>query len=493
MIAHYSLVNRLSWMQKKYPIDQSDTILQKTPFTFDVSVWELFWWGISGARLSLLIPGGEKDPGVILEAVEKNNVTVMHFVPSMLNAFLTYVEMENAQNRLASLNQVFASGEALPLSLVNSFNDMLSKPNRTRLANLYGPTEATIDVSFFDCSTGKTLGKIPIGKPIDNIKLYVVDKYLKLQPIGISGELCISGHGLSKGYLNRPQLTAERFCLRPPGGSFCKNRPLDPRKNFLLFPAPTQPLTHSPYSPIYKTGDLARWLPDGNIEFLGRLDHQVKIRGFRVELEEIENHILMHDEIKDAVVISTDGSPNPEQRQEKGEEYLCAYIVSDKEFSLLQMRIYLARSLPDYMIPSSFIRIDHIPLTPNGKVDRKALNTSGQKLGTGVEYVAPQNEIEKIIAEIWKQELNLDKVGIYDNFFDLGGNSLHILQMRNKLKEQLGRNIPIARIFTYTTIDSFSRYLQEEEIDDISSDEKISESADLMEETMQLLMGDDNE
>ncbi|MCP4157692.1 MAG: amino acid adenylation domain-containing protein, partial [bacterium] len=238
IIEHHSAVNRLNWMQRKYPIDDTDVILQKTPYVFDVSVWELFWWSITGAPVCLLAEGDEKRPDKIIEAIWKSNVTTMHFVPSMLNAFLDYLDHPAAGetdeiDKLKTLKQVFASGEALPLSHVNTFNRILNKTNGTRLINLYGPTEATVDVSYYDCPTGDNLENIPIpiGKPIDNIKLYVVDKNLKLQPVGVRGELCISGVGLARGYLARPRMTAEKFVPDP----------------------------YNPGERLYKTGDNTRW------------------------------------------------------------------------------------------------------------------------------------------------------------------------------------------------------------------------------------------
>ena len=264
MIEHYSVINRLNWMQKMYPLGEHDVILQKTPFTFDVSVWELFWWSFVGAKVCFLIPGGEKDPEEIVRAAQRNKITTMHFVPSMLNVFLDHLEGSSNVDKLSSLSQVFASGEALNVQQAERFNRILNRQFKTKLHNLYGPTEATVDVSYFDCSTGETLEIIPIGKPIDNISLYVVDKNYGLQPVGVAGELCIAGDGLARGYLNKPELTMEKFVQNP----------------------------FVPGTRMYRTGDLARWLPDGNIEFLGRIDHQVKIRGFRIELGEIEVQLL---------------------------------------------------------------------------------------------------------------------------------------------------------------------------------------------------------
>lgn len=312
MIEHHSLINRLNWMQKAYPINEEDVILQKTPFTFDVSVWEMFWWGLLGAKVVFLVPGGEKEPKAIVEAIKREQVTVMHFVPSMLNVFLEYLkEYPNLVHSVSSLRQVFASGEALTLRQVEQFNKILCEGIGAKLTNLYGPTEATVDVSYFDCSTGEAFEVIPIGKPIDNIKLFVVDKNLKLQPVGVSGELCISGVGLARGYLNKPQLTAEKFVDNP-------------------FEAGEK---------MYRTGDLVRMLQDGNVEFLGRIDNQVKIRGHRIELGEIENCLRKHPYIKDAVVLA--------KEDEQGEKYLSAYIETDK------IHLEAVENKPRYTLPNN--------------------------------------------------------------------------------------------------------------------------------------------
>ncbi|MCP4154864.1 MAG: amino acid adenylation domain-containing protein, partial [bacterium] len=255
MIRHYSLVNRLSWMQNAYPGYPDIRILHKTPFTFDVSVWELFWWSIQGAGLCLLPPGDEKSPDAIINAIQRYNITTIHFVPSMLNAFLEYLEISGDMGELVSLKQVFASGEALGLEQARRFNRTLFDTNGTRLTNLYGPTEATIEVSYFDCSIGLPLEKIPIGKPIDNTQLYIVDRAMKLQPVGIAGELCIGGIGVARGYLNKPELTADKFVSA---------------QNSCLTTGNEATPSHLSTTPLYKTGDLSRWLPNGNIEFLGR-------------------------------------------------------------------------------------------------------------------------------------------------------------------------------------------------------------------------------
>lgn len=336
MIEHRSLINRLNWMQKKYSINSNDVLIQKTPFGFDVSVWEIFWWSITGASLFLLDPGYEKYPQAIIEAVERKKITVIHFVPSMLSAFLNYVHNSNELQRLNSLKQVFCSGEALTLNHVKIFNETLYKYNKTRLTNLYGPTEATIDVTYFNCPKSNDINCIPIGKPIDNTKILILDNN-QLLPIGEIGEICIAGDGLARGYLNQEYLTAEKFV----------NNPFIPGEK------------------MYKTGDLGRWLPDGNIECLGRMDHQVKIRGLRIELEEIEQSIIKFGTSIECVVIAKKVSETIVK--------IIAFITSKEQINFDELKKYLYERLPEYMIPNSFIFLDNMPLSQNGKIDRKLL------------------------------------------------------------------------------------------------------------------------
>lgn len=421
MIEHYSLVNRIDWMQKQYPIHEEDVILQKTSYTFDVSVWELFWWSITGTKVCLLKNGGENDPQEIINTIEKQKVTTMHFVPSILNIFIEYIESHGTIDKLKSLRQVFSSGEALRLKTVERFNSILYNANGTKLTNLYGPTEATIDVSYFDCWK-KELKLIPIGKPIDNINLYIINNNNKLQSIGIAGELCISGDGLARGYLNRPELTKEKFVDSP----------------FKLG------------EKMYKTGDLARWMADGNIEFLGRIDNQVKIRGFRIELGEIEKQLLKHSDVKEVIVLA---------REDKKRRYLCGYIVSDKELTILELREHLSKKLPEYMIPSYFIQIDEMPLTLNGKIDRKTLPQPDVKMDIGTEYEAPRDEVEEILVSIWQEVLEFQKkIGIHDNFFSIGGDSILSIQVVSRANEK-GLIFTVQDVFKYPTISNLAKHL----------------------------------
>ena len=338
MIEQRSLVNRLHWMQQAYPIDERDVILQKTPFYFDVSVWELFWWILTGAKVCFLMPGGEKYPLAIVETIKKHHVSVLHFVPSMLNVFLEYLEgkASSVPTSLASVRQVFASGEALTPSHVRKFNAIFGSKTGARLTNLYGPTEATVDVTYFDCPSHNDFESIPIGRPINNIRLYVI-KDGREMAIGEAGELCIAGIGLARGYLNNATLTDEKFT----------DNPVHPGER------------------IYRTGDVARWLPDGNVEYLGREDHQVKIRGLRIELGEIENTIREYPGIIDCVAMVKQYSENI--------IVIIAYVVCKSELDVEALKQYLKKLLPDYMIPNRFEKIDEMPLTPSGKADRKAL------------------------------------------------------------------------------------------------------------------------
>ncbi|HEX4885769.1 MAG TPA: amino acid adenylation domain-containing protein, partial [Casimicrobiaceae bacterium] len=338
MIEHRSVVNRLHWMQRRYPIGEGDVILQKTPYHFDVSVWELFWWALTGAKLCFLAPGGERFPLAIVDTVRRHGVTTMHFVPSMLSVFLEYLEGREAivDAHLRSVRRVFASGEALAPSHVRRFNALWGSRTGARMTNLYGPTEATVDVTYFDCPAGGAIECVPIGRPIDNTKLYVLRDGAQV-PIGAAGELCLAGVGLARGYLNNAPLTAEKFVDNPA----------------------------APGERIYRTGDVARWLPDGNVEYLGREDHQVKIRGLRIELGEIENTLRDHPGIADCAVVVRQPSETV--------AIIVAYIVCRGAPDVEALKAHLRRHLPEYMVPNRFERLDALPLTPSGKTDRKAL------------------------------------------------------------------------------------------------------------------------
>ncbi|ELR72268.1 Long-chain-fatty-acid--CoA ligase [Fulvivirga imtechensis AK7] len=421
MIEHHSVVNRLLWMQKAYPIGSNDVLLQKTPLSFDVSIWELFWWSMVGASVSVLAPEEEKDPSKVIEAIDKYKVSVVHFVPSMLTLFLQELDGEEEAS-LSSLSHVFCSGEALGSTQVKFFGRTLYKRYATQLINLYGPTEATVDVSYYNCGFNEIPASIPIGKPIDNTKLYILDKDGRLCAIGVRGELCISGSGLARGYIHADQLTAERFVPNP----------------------------FEPGERLYKTGDLACWLPDGNIEYIGRKDYQVKIRGLRIELGEIESQLVAHQGIKEAVVLV---------REREDNKFLVGYYVARKEIPSSDLRNHLSQTLPEYMIPVYYVQLDRMPLTTNGKVDRKALPNPEIKVGE--DYVAPCNETEEKLAEIWSEVLSIEKgvISVNKSFFELGGNSIKILHLKSLLKRKADIKISVPDLFNYTTISSLTEFI----------------------------------
>ncbi len=452
IVEHRSTINLLFAMQKEYPFTQVDTYLLKTSYLFDVSVTELFGWYIGGGRLVILEKDGEKDPCVILDWIEKNGVSHINFVPSMFNLFIEHITEEN-KNRLASLRYLFLAGEALLPEYVEKFKKL---GTGISLENIYGPTESTVYSSKYSLYGWNSFGSIPIGKPLPNIELYILNIYNYIQPVGVVGELCISGFGLARGYLNRPELTAEKFCLRRPGNPFEKVFP-GPSQNFYLDKSFSEGpggrfFKKAPL--IYRTGDLARWLNDGNIEFLGRIDRQVKIRGFRIELGEIEGRLQQHTNIKEVVVIL---------RYDRADKYLCAYIVSRTFPSppAAELRDYLSAVLPDYMVPSFFVAIDRIPLTLNGKIDRTALPKPETFVGDN--FIAPENPLEEELVEIWAGVLGIEKncISVNVNLFELGATSLKIINVTNKVREFYKKDIRVVTLFRYNTIRALAQHLEQ--------------------------------
>ncbi|WP_432403720.1 amino acid adenylation domain-containing protein [Wukongibacter sp. M2B1] len=420
MVEHRSVINVLSSLENKYPLSGDGAYLLKTNYIFDVSVAEIFGWFFGGGRLVILENGLEKEPLDILRTLEENKVTHCNFTPSMLQTFLNVLR-ENDSNSLGDLKYIFSAGEALHVNTVRKFYEFKGS---TRLENLYGPTEATIYSTMYSLEKLGEKQTVPIGKPIDNCKMYILDKNNRIQPIGVQGELCIGGDGVARGYLKRPELTAERFAENP-------------------FTADEN---------IYRTGDLARWLPDGNIEFLGRIDNQVKIRGYRIELGEIENSLLRHGDIKETVVVA--------REDEEKNKQLYGYIVSEKELKISEIRRFLSKELPEYMIPSSFIQIEEMPLTPSGKIDRSALPEPDKEINLRSIYEKPRDEVEKILAGIWREVLSVKgSIGINDNFFELGGDSIKAIQISSRLQRH-NLKIEIQRMFDYPTIKGLRDYVR---------------------------------
>jgi amino acid adenylation domain-containing protein len=470
LIEHRSVFNILDALDEKYPFSETCAYLLKTSFIFDVSVTELFGWFFGGGRLVIMDKGGEKDPQMILDAVECAGITHINFVPSMFHALLDVLDSENI-TRLSHLKYIFLAGEALLPGLVERFNRL---ETGVVLENIYGPTEAAIYASRFPLSEW-TGGIVPIGKPMQNTRLYIFNKYDRMQPIGVVGELCIAGDGLARGYLNRPGLTTEKFDrdfqdlqdYQDEKGPASREPYIEKEKEIDKNPLTSLPLY--PSTPLYHTGDLARWLPDGNIEFLGRMDHQVKIRGFRVELGEIENQLEKYAEIREAVVLA--------REDKNGDRYLCAYVVSANEFAVSGLKEYLAQHMPGYMIPPYFVQLEQIPLTLSGKVNMKALPEPEVGLKAGKEYSAPRDEIEEKLADLWCDILGIEKdiLDIGANFFDLGGHSLKASVLVLRIHQVFHLKVPLAVVFKSPTIIGLARYIRGIKKDEYASIESAEE------------------
>ncbi|MEW5860344.1 MAG: amino acid adenylation domain-containing protein [Cyanobacteriota bacterium] len=435
MNTHRGICNRLLWMQDTYQLTETDRVLQKTPFSFDVSVWEFFLPLLTGSRLIIARPGGHQDSGYLTQIIAQEQVTTIHFVPPMLQVFLEEPELEKCQ----CLKRVICSGEALSYELQQRFFARLD----AELHNLYGPTEAAIDVTYWTCQRESELPIVPIGRAIANTQLYILDRHLQPVPVGVPGELHIGGVGLARGYLNRPELTAQKFIPNP----FKNLTPLPPslqgKGENCSPPLPGEGLGER--FRLYKTGDLARYLPDGNIEFLGRIDNQVKLRGFRIELGEIEAALMHHPAIRETVVLLREDNP--------GDKRLVAYIVPKEQApSIHDLRDFLKQKLPSYMVPSAFMFLEALPLTANGKIDRRALPAPENLSSSAVAYIAPRNPVEEKLAQLWIEVLDLERVGIHDNFFELGGNSLVATQLISKVRCTFQVEIPLRNLFELPTI-----------------------------------------
>ena len=424
MNAHGPVVNRLLWMQSAYRLTPRDVVLQKTPFSFDVSVWEFFWPLMTGAKLVVAKPGGHQDPGYLKSLIASASVTTLHFVPSMLQAFLD----EPGVAECTSLKRVVCSGEALPLELKELCLRTLPGAG---LHNLYGPTEAAVDVTFHACQANDGRRSVPIGRPVDNTQIRILDAEFQPVPQGAAGELYIGGVQVGRGYLARPSLTAERFI--------------------------PDPYATVPGARMYRTGDVARWLPDGEIEYLGRADFQVKIRGLRIELGEIESSLEKHPTVRQAVVLAREDRP--------GQKRLVAYVTGkDAKPEGAALRTYLLERLPEYMVPSNIVVLERMPLSPNGKADRKALPApESGGADPSRPFVAPGTAIEQQIAQAWKDLLHVEQVGLDDPFFELGGNSLLALQLHRRLTAELGVTLALTDLFQYPTVRALAARLSRRE------------------------------
>ena len=429
MNVHRGVVNRLLWMQDAYQLRPEDRILQKTPFSFDVSGWEFWWPLLTGARFVFARPGGHRESAYLAELIQQQQITTLHFVPPMLQVFLT----EPAAQQCRSLRRVICSGEALPYDLQQRFFEVFPD---VELHNLYGPTEAAIDVTFWRCDPASPRKSVPIGRPIANTQTYVLDAAMQPTPIGVPGELYLGGVNLARGYLNRPDLTAEKFVPDPFSGK--------------------------PEARLYKTGDLARYWPDGALEYLGRLDHQVKIRGFRIELGEIETALASHPAIREAVVLAREDQP--------GDKRLVAYLVAAQmpAPTTQELRQFLQATLPEYMIPAAFVFLEAMPLNPNGKIERRALPIP-ELAGAAERYVAPRTPTEQILADIWAEILGMERIGIHGNFFELGGHSLMATQAISRIREQFGVELPLRVLFEVEDIAALAETLVAKQLENVDA------------------------
>jgi enterobactin synthetase component F len=416
VVEHAAIVNRLLWMQDAYPLAVGDRVLQKTPFGFDVSVWELFWPLLVGATLVMARPGGHRDPDHLARTIQAQRITTVHFVPSMLALFLE----DPAATRCGGLRQVVCSGEALGEDVVARFHATLPG---VALDNLYGPTEAAVDVTAWSCRPDAAAGPIPIGRPIWNTRMRVLDDALRPLPVGVAGELFIAGDGLARGYLGRPELTAGRFTADPFG---------------------------PPGARMYRTGDLARWREDGALDYLGRADDQVKLRGFRIELGEVEAALAALPDVRATAVALREDRP--------GERRLVGYVVGDAELEALPAA--LARALPEYMVPAAFARVDALPLSANGKLDRSALPAPPAASSTGPLGVPGSPRVEWL-GRLFARAAGVERFGPDEGLFDHGVDSLAAARLVARIREELGVEITLGDLFAAPAPAALARRLDD--------------------------------
>lgn len=464
---HRGVINRCFW--NPYPFTVGEICCQKTSLNFVDSVWEIFAPLLHGLSTVIIPDEVVKDINQFVEILSKQNVTRLVLVPSLLRVMLD--SFPDLNRLLPQLKYWVCSGETLPIELCRQFQERL--PQRV-LINLYGSSEVAADVTWYDASQGNCFGKVPIGRPISNTQIYLLDRNLQPVPIGVAGEIYVSGNGVAKGYLNRPELTAEKFISNP----FAQEK-----LELLCKPHPKV---------LYKTGDLGCYLPDGNIEFLGRADRQVKIRGFRIELGEIEAAISQHSSVSEAAVLLQE---NPPARQR-----LVAYVVFN--FAILQaagqselineLRYFLKEKLPEYMIPSGFVVLEKMPLTPNGKIDRLALPEKGETFSENTALIEPETETEKELAEIWQAVLGVEKVGIKESFFDLGGHSLMATQLISRVRSRFGVELALWDFFALPTLQNLAELIENEILANANSDqidELLDQLEKIEEEEAQTLVG----
>ncbi len=428
MNTHVAICNRLLWMQAEYKLDETDRILQKTPFSFDVSVWEFFWPLMTGACLVVARPDGHKDTQYLIDIIQQEAITTLHFVPSMLSIFVA----DEKSSACTSIKRVICSGEALSYDLQQRFFKRLN----TELHNLYGPTEAAIDVTYWQCDNHYAANVVPIGKPIANIQIHILDAYMQPVPVGVNGELHIGGIGLARGYHNRNDLTESKFI--------------------------PDPFSTDPKAKLYKTGDLVRYMPDGNIDYLQRIDNQVKLRGFRIELGEVEAMVCSCEGVRESVVVKRTSAT--------GDDYLVAYITrDDNRISEGEILSEAAQKMPAHCVPSAIVVLESIPLTPNGKVDNKALPAHSFASNACSCVVPPRSELERKLVALWCDLLKLDSISITDNFFTLGGHSLLAVRLMAAIESELGQKLPLSSLIKGPTIEQLAQLIESKPTDSWNS------------------------
>lgn len=413
LIEHKAVINFIKGMTEQIEFTSEKTILALTTISFDIFLLETLLPLTTGMKVVIANEDQQRDPKLLNKVIIENKVDMLQTTPTRIQLLISD---DLSKTTLEGLKEIMVGGEALPQTLLSDLNRMF----KGKIYNMYGPTETTVWSTVKNLTNQKDIN---IGKPIANTQIYIIDKNNKPQPIGVVGELCIAGDGLARGYLNKPELTEEKFV----------------------------PNLVKPDDKMYKTGDLATWLPNGEIAFLGRIDHQVKVRGFRIELGEVQTQLLAIPQIKDAVVI--------DRTDADGNNYLCAYLVSDEEINGTELVVDLAKELPEYMIPSYFVKLDRIPLTSNGKIDRKSLPGHDNSIQIGQKYVAPETEIQIKIAKVWEAVLGKKQIGIDDDFFKKGGHSLLAIKLEVEL-EKIGLEINYLDLYKYKTIRKMSVYIE---------------------------------
>jgi amino acid adenylation domain-containing protein len=434
---HRGALNRFAWMWRRYPFGADEKVCQKTSLSFVDSVWEIFGALLRGVPTAIVPNSAAKDPELLVDYLSEHRVTRLVLVPSLLKEIL---ERFDASERLRGLKYCFSSGEALPAELARKFRETLPS---CRLINLYGSSEVAGDVAYYEIGNDDPKKSIPIGRPVDNTQVYLLDDQMQPVPVGVRGEIYVGGENLARGYLDRPELTADRFIA--------------------------DPFSAKAGARLYRTGDLARYRPDGNIEFLGRIDQQVKIRGCRVELGEVEAVLSRQPGVRQCLIALRDSvkreSENPRSKIQnpKSESFLTAYVVpNDRRPAARELRTFLLKRLPEFMLPANFVFLDVLPLLPNGKLDRRALPApAALNADPPTADAEPRTELEALVAQLWQKALQVEAVGIQDNFFEFGGHSLLAVEVAARLRDALNRPVTVRDLFEAPTVAGFAATLEQ--------------------------------